>query len=146
MAVNSKSLLIEVVNYLAKRDINVWVFGGWAEELNEMIEPRSHKDFDLFYFSQDFREVDDCMKNERIVEIAGKHFHHKRTFVYKDVLTELFLVEKDENGFYTNFWGKKKYRWPQNVKGESQGIRVVTPIALKQYRDGYTMIEDLRSE
>lgn len=144
MAANTKSLLREVVNYLAVHNIETWVFGGWAEELQGMIAARAHKDFDLFYFAPDFTVVDEFIKKERIVEILGKHFQHKRAFAYKGVLTELFLIQKDRKGFFTNFWGKQKYYWPNDLQGTVQEMKVITPVALRQYRASYAMINDLR--
>jgi hypothetical protein len=145
MSENTKQLLREVVEFFSRNGITVWVFGGWAEELNEVIEPRPHKDLDLLYFSADFTAIDNVIKSENLPEIQGKHFHHKRAFLFKDVMAELFLVEQDKKGFYTNFWQQKKYYWPANLKGRKNDFNVIMPYAIETYRRGYQQIEDLRT-
>ena len=144
MAENNKKLVLEETDYLSSNGIDVWVFGGWAEEINKVIELRLHKDIDLFYFSNDFELVDRFIRSEHLSEIKGKRFHHKRAFEYKGVVVELFLVEQDSRGSYTNFWGKKKYYCPSDIKDKIDGLNVILPNALEGYRRDYQQIDNLR--
>ena len=146
MAENTKNLLAEVTNYLSNNDIDTWVFGGWAEEINGVIDPRSHKDIDLFYFDSNFEVVDKFLISENLPEIKGKHFRHKRAFEYNNVMVELFLVERDALGNYTNFWGKNKYYWPSDITGEVDGFNVILPKVLETYRRDYQQIHNLQIE
>ncbi len=71
-------------------------------------------------------------------EIAEKHFFHKRAFIYKGVMVELFLLQKDEEGYYTNFWGKNKYYWPENTLITTMnGFKLANKEALENYRKNY---------
>jgi hypothetical protein len=97
-----------VLGLLAAHDLRVWLFGGWAEELHGVTAPRPHKDIDLLYPANDFRQVDGFLSGGTVDEIVAKRFPHKRAFELDGVMTELFLVQQDAAGRYTSFWDQHR--------------------------------------
>src|SRR5262245_65275629 len=122
--VNDLAYVRRVLGLLAAADLDVWVFGGWGEELHGVIAPRPHKDIDLLYPAPDFGPADRFLAGGTVDEIAAKRFPHKRAFELDGVMTELFLVQRDAAGYYTSFWGQHRYDWPADVFGEAEGLPV----------------------
>ncbi len=142
---NTKTLLLEIINLMKHHSIIVWIGGGWAEELHGVIRPRIHKDIDLLYPATGFEDVDLFIKHQNFEEISEKHLHHKRAFIYKGVLVELFLVEMSQNRQYTNFWNKYKYYWPKNVLSENGELQIVSKKALRLFRHNYSSIQSQKT-
>ncbi|HEY9660448.1 MAG TPA: hypothetical protein V6C65_18500 [Allocoleopsis sp.] len=135
---NSKTVLHEVINFLEEDGITTWIFGGWAEELLGMAEPRSHKDIDLLYSAKTFERIDSLLrKNDQLREVTEKHFNHKRAFLYKNVLTEVLLVQTENGRKYTNFWAKNKFYWPDNTLDNNGSYRIASQSALQKYRKNH---------
>lgn len=112
------------------------VFGGWAEELSGLIEPRAHSDVDLLLRAAGFAALDAFVAAAPdLVEIPEKRFPHKRAFEHRGVRVELFLVARDADGWPTRFWGTTCYRWPENVWGEEiDGLPVASVEAVTGFR------------
>ena len=90
---NNKTFLYDAITYLERNGITTWIFGGWAEELSGVIKPRKHKDIDLLYPAENFEILDSLLiEEDQIEEVTEKHFIHKRAFIYKVVLMELFGI------------------------------------------------------
>ena len=134
---NSYALLGRVVHMLAQFGMPTWVFGGWAEELRGLRVPGPHKDIDLLYPAEDFALWDDLLEGGVLAEIPGKHFPHKRAFSYDEVMVEIFLVQHDEVGPYTDFWGENRFRWPADVVTGAGDPPLVSAAGLTAYRAAY---------
>jgi len=136
MAVNDSAFVMKVTSMLDDALVNVWLFGGWAEELQGIVSPRSHRDVDLLHPGDDFARVDALLRTEpALVEIIAKRFPHKRAFVLDGVMVELFLVRSDADGYYTDLPSGVKHRWPADVFDERQlGLRLASVGALVGYR------------
>jgi hypothetical protein len=136
MAVNDSAFVMKVTSLLDDAFVNVWLFGGWAEELQGMVPPRAHRDVDLLHPADDFARLDALLGCEpALVEIVAKRFAHKRAFVLDGVMVELFLVRSDAAGYYTDLSEDVKHRWPPDVFDERQlGLRVASVSALADYR------------
>ncbi len=92
--INNINLVLDVLRRLNGDRIEAWVFGGWAEELQELIKPRVHQDIDLLYQAEDFSTVEKFIDEQNeLKEIKGKQFHHKRAFRINDVMVEITLVK-----------------------------------------------------
>jgi hypothetical protein len=100
---------------LGTSDARTWLFGGWAEELRGLRAHRPHTDIDLLYPAAGFAVVESLLASDCVEEIEGKRFPHKRAFVFEGVMTELFLVCRDELGLYTMFWGDTRHDWPNDT-------------------------------
>ncbi len=48
-------------------------------------------------------------------------------------MVELFLVEEDENGYFTEFWGSR-HSWPDDVVSDRGVLPVASPAAVSGYR------------
>jgi len=129
---NDLSFLRWVVAFLAARRIETWVFGGWGEELRGLIHPRAHVDVDLLYPAEDWAAVDAL----DLDWIPGKRFPWKRAFVVEGVVVELFLVQRDERGLYTQL-KRRRHRWPPNVFSSRALLPVASTSALASYRHSY---------
>lgn len=138
---NNRDFLREVIVLLEANGIKTWISGGWAEELSGVSEPRDHKDIDLLYPGKNFSLVDTFIsKNKQVEEIKEKRFYHKRAFIYKGVMVELFLVMGKKDHLYTNFWGTI-YNWPRDLLDSSiDNFRVASKSALADYRKNYTAL------
>jgi hypothetical protein len=102
---NTIELVKEIFYKLKNAGIHTAVFGGWAKELNKEEFPRQHKDIDFLCITS-FSIVDEFIKNDSgVVEIKEKHFKHKRAFLYKGVMVELFRVEKIGDKYITTISG-----------------------------------------
>lgn len=145
-------LLLGTLDFLRTYRISPYVFGGWAEELLGLTEPRFHKDIDLFYLSPTFDAVDTLFRSRReIHEVVGKRFAHKRAFLYRNTLVELFLVQKRRDGYWTSFWGDYNLNWPKRLfasvhLSDARKIRLVSAAGLLHYRLNHGHIENARNE
>ena len=133
---NDSAFVMKVTSLLTDARVNVWLFGGWAEELQGIVPPRAHRDVDLLHPAEDFDRVDALLGTERaLVEIVAKRLAHRRAFVTDGVMVELFLVRSDRDGYYTDLPGGVRHRWPADVFDERQlGLRVASVAALVGYR------------
>jgi hypothetical protein len=123
-----------------------WIFGGWAEELRGLSPARRHKDLDLLFVGQNFAAVERLLAARRLNEVEGKHFAHKRAFLVEDFMVELFLVERDSCGFFTNFWGTCRHDWPDDVLSSAGGLPVASAAALAAYRAAHPKLTRTRSQ
>jgi len=117
---------------LLVRGIDSWIFGGWGEELRGLIAPRDHIDVDLLYPAESW----DCVDILSLDWVAGKRFPWKRAFMLDGIMVELFLVRRDEHGWYTRL-ARRMHRWPDNVLATNGRLRVASTAALASYRHSY---------
>ncbi len=132
---NDLDLVYGVVERLARDGVHVWVFGGWAEQLLGLAEPRRHLDVDLLYPADSFDAVDAL----DLPWVSAKRFAHKRSFAHEDVLVELLLVQRDEDGHYTDFPGGR-HRWPRDLLWGVHGLRVAGPNSVAGYRAAWSSL------
>ncbi len=135
---NDLTFVRGTMRLLAAAGIITWLFGGWAEELLGLRPPGPHKDLDLLYPAEDFALLDALLSaDSRLTEIGGKRFAHKRAFLREGVMTELFLVRSSDGQppFYTDFWGRVRHEWPDDVlTGQAGVLRVASAAAVAGYR------------
>jgi hypothetical protein len=129
---NDLAFVARAVSLLASKGVDAWVFGGWGEELRGLIEPREHVDLDLLHPAEDWSIVD----NLYLDWVEAKRFDWKRAFVLEDVRVELFLVQYDERGWYTQL-ARRRHNWPANVFAGTGRIPVASTAALAGYRHSY---------
>lgn len=141
---NDLNLVKRVVAELTSYDLEVVVFGGWAEELLGIIDSRAHKDIDLLLIDSDFTGLESYLENTSYKEIKEKRFEHKRAFLIEGVMIELFLVEHDTKGHFTKFWGKR-YDWPEKISQEIDDLSVASAEMTRAYRADYEKIHQERS-
>lgn len=147
---NNITFLTTAYTLLYNAGIPVVVFGGWAEELQGVIQPRPHKDVDLLYKAEDFTAVDTFLAmHEEVKEILPKRFPHKRAFMFRGVMVELLLLQKEGGSFITNFWNEYKFEWPVyyfTVVTALTGVvfKVATPTTLLLYREKFEEIDRVR--
>jgi hypothetical protein len=130
---------------LAAGGADCWIFGGWAEELRGLCPARAHKDVDLLCLSGDFAVVERLLRAQRLEEIAGKRFEHKRALVLDGVMVELFLVRRDQRGLFTDFWGFHRHDWPPDALSSALGFPVASTAALASYRRAHYTLQSIRS-
>jgi hypothetical protein len=133
--VNDLDFVQDVVQLLGERGVKVWVFGGWAEQLLGLDAPRRHVDVDLLYPAESFADVDSL----ELPWIDAKRFAHKRAFAHDGVLVELFLVKRDDLGFYSEL-PRGTHRWPRDVLSGVHGLRVAGPDAVSGFRAAYAQL------
>ena len=130
--VNDLAFVERAVLLLESKGVDTWVFGGWAEELRGLIKPREHVDVDLLYPAEDWSIVD----NLYLDWVEGKHFDWKRAFRLEGITVELFLVQYDARGWYTQL-ERRRHNWPANVFSNKGRLPVVSTAALAGYRHSY---------
>ena len=117
---------------LREHGVETWVFGGWGEELRGLILPRAHADVDLLYPSDSWDLVDEL----DYAWIPGKRFPWKRAFVLEGTVVEVFLVQRDARGWYTQL-ARRRHDWPENVLSSDGRLPVASTAALAGFRYGY---------
>jgi hypothetical protein len=129
---NDRAFVERAVLMLASRGVDAWVSGGWGEEIRGLIKPREHVDLDLLYPAEDWTIVDGLSLDW----IEGKRFDWKRAFRLDGVMVELFLVQYDAAGWYTQL-ARRRHNWPANVFAGSGRVPVASTAALAGYRHSY---------
>src|SRR4051794_34126648 len=105
MATNTCAFVAATLRRFQHIGMNVWVFGGWAEEFWQVTPPRRHNDIDLLFPAESFDALDRVIAaDSAFVEIPLKRFSHKRAFMHQDVMVELFLVQGIAPHFVTAFF------------------------------------------
>jgi hypothetical protein len=130
---NNLRLVRRVVALLGGGGVDVWVFGGWAEELLGLSPPRSHRDLDLLHPANDFGRVDELMTELDLDEVVGKRFPHKRAFVFEGVLVEIFLVAGEGDRRFSEFWGRR-WEWPADVLSGDGALPVAGSDSVAAFR------------
>jgi hypothetical protein len=130
--VNDLAFVERVLTLLAARGIETWIFGGWGEELRELIKPREHADLDLLHPAESWAEVDQL----QLDWIEAKRYPWKRAFVLEGTAVELFLVQHDEHGWYTQL-KRRRHDWPENLLGTNGQLPVASTAALAGMRHSY---------
>jgi hypothetical protein len=127
--VNDLSFVLRAVDLLSSSGIKAWVFGGWGEELRGLCPPREHADLDLLYPARDWSRVDAL----QLDWVDAKRFPWKRAFMLEGTLVELFLVERDERGWFTKL-ARRRHDWPDNLFSTNGRVGVASMAALVGYR------------
>ena len=149
MPVNTLTFLQAIVKRFDAAALPVWLFGGWAEELWQLIPARKHNDIDFLYFEQTFEHLDSFITRSRdIREIQEKRFSHKRAIVVQNVMIEFLLVQQGGETYFTDFFsGRYRLEWPADVfshtlSPEPCDIKLASIEALSNYRQQRRQIED----
>ena len=129
---NDLAFVERAVSLLASKGIDTWVFGGWGEELRGLIRPREHVDLDLLYPSDGFDPVDELYLDW----VEGKRFAWKRAFRLEGIAVELFLVRRDDDGWFTEL-ARRRHRWPENLFSSNGRLPVASTAALASMRHSY---------
>src|SRR5207248_4248726 len=106
---NDLAFVERAVRFLESQAIDTWIFGGWGEELRGLIHPREHVDLDLLYPGESWEWVDEL----ELEWDASKRFPWKRAFFFEATRVELFLVQRDAEGWYTQL-KERRHKWPDN--------------------------------
>lgn len=136
--VNNLEFLKSVYRELENAGICVYVFGGWAEELQNVIVPREHKDIDLLYPSIDFSLVDKFITQKNLKLI--KRFPHKRAFSYKEIMVEIFLVQDGITTFFSTY----RHEWLNSTlkSDKIEDMRICSIECLNDYREKHHFVEE----
>jgi hypothetical protein len=129
---NDIAFVERAVSLLASKGVDAWVFGGWGEELRGLIKPREHVDLDLLYPAEDWSIVD----NLYLDWVEAKRFDWKRAFRLEQTTVELFLVQYDARGWFTQL-ERRRHNWPANVFSGTGRVPVASTAALAGYRHSY---------
>ena len=134
---NDLAFVKNLMQLYSRAGIAVWLFGGRAEELSGVAEPRDHHDVDLLCLAESFAQVDDFIVRHALAEIPEKHMPHKRAVLVNDVLVEILLVQGDETGFFTILFDRR-WDWPSDIFTEgSQDPPMASRSSLVSYRLGW---------
>ena len=90
--------------------------------------PGPHVDLDLLYPARDWQRVD------ALDWVEDKRVEWKRTFTLESTLVELYLVERDEHGWFTRH-GRSRHDWPDDVFATNGRIAVASVTALADFRE-----------
>src|SRR3954453_5856137 len=122
------SAVLRIVDALEAARLRVWLFGSWAEELRGLRAPGGHINVDLLYPARDFSRVDRFIGDGEL-DIRP----HKRSFELDGVPVELLLVQRDDDGWYTEL-PRGRHRWPADVFANAGHLPVASAAALESYR------------
>jgi hypothetical protein len=131
---NTIELVRKVMSDLDSYGISTQLGGGWAEELQGLMEKRAHKDIDLFYIGTTLDLVDSYMSMSGYTEITAKHLPHKRAYLVDGTMVEIILIQTDKTGCYISFYNNKKYYFPDIVHTMYAGLNCLTIKNLNYFR------------
>ncbi len=137
---NDRTFLREVMESCRKRDLCVWLFGGWAEELSGLTDPRIHSDIDLLYPAHDSELLDTVIRESTDwAEIVLKRFPHKRAVMIQGIMVEFFMVRSEAGRSFSDFFGRFRFDWPEDTLEYSTTlcditVNIASQTALKKYR------------
>jgi len=147
---NDHRLLARVLGRLQDAGFSPLVFGGWAQELLQLVPPRPHADVDLLLLADSFSALDQFMpsaESHDCSQIKAKRFAHKRAFIAQSVMVELTLVEP---GLVTRFWGDVPFHWldplshNEAIEIDEISATIVSPANLLRYQELHRTIEPWR--
>jgi hypothetical protein len=99
---------------------------------------------DPLFPAESFERVDELIRRRGLVEIAEKHLEHKRGVLVDEVLVEMFLVQRDNAGYFTTFFGER-WDWPSDVVADtSRALATASTSSLKKFRSGWELRPHLR--
>ena len=124
---NDLEFVLRAVDRLRSEGIRTWVCGSWGEELRGLIPPGPHADLDLLYPARDWQRVD------ALGWVDDDGVSWKRTFSLEATLVELYLVERDEHGWFTRH-GRSRHDWADDVFATNGRIAVASTTALSASR------------
>jgi len=127
--VTDLEFVLRAVDRLWSEGIRAWVCGGWGDELRGLALPRPHGDLDLLYPARDWRRVDRL----DLDWTPGKPVPWKRAFELDGSPVELYLVERDEHGWFTRR-ANRRHDWPEDVFATHGRIAVASTAALAGFR------------
>ena len=143
-AMSSDEILLRKILYdLVEAGFDVGIFGGWAEELQEIVAPRRHDDVDILVVNPNLDELDAFVTSRD--EVVAKHYPHKRAYIESGVVVELFLVTHRDGRWTTNFRGVHEHCWPTISWDYHRGFPVGPAAALTSYRNSYAEIHGNRN-
>ncbi len=148
---NTIEFVIYILDRLEQHGIQVWLSGGWAEELLGIIPTRLHHDVDLLYIAPSFERLEAVITQELWDELVQKHFPHKRAVLVTDIMIEFILVEQIADRHQTSYFNQYCYVWPNDsfntqVTVHRKTINVASPKALQAYRENYDMFRKAARE
>ena len=150
VAENNQSFVVEVISIFLKHQVLLHVFGGWAEELTGIRPCSAHKDVDFICVDEGTRKIDSILSEISVfAEIEQKRFSHKRAFMYKGIMIEIFLARRYVSHCYIDLWGRYKICWlesrmSQLIPDAYSTISVVSPDVLQLYRQHYSFVSHSR--
>jgi hypothetical protein len=142
-AANDLTLLSTIVDTLRAHSLDIWVFGGWAEQLKGLRQPGPHADTDLLIRATNFRQLEVVLADiPGVTEIPEKHFSHKRAFEWNGVRVEVFLVQPSSPDTTIMFDGRAAIHWPTDTFAESPvaALHVASKTALRMYRRNHDQV------
>lgn len=142
----------DVMSLLADHGVRCALFGGWAKELLGLRAPGPHRDIDLVHEGNDFSAVDRLLdaSPDDLRQVREKRFHHKRAFLYRDVLCEILLVQSSGGVPFTWFWGDTRFVWHAPLLADApvlivgRAVDVVSPHNLLKYQHERPSIQPQR--
>ncbi|MGH3003041.1 MAG: nucleotidyltransferase domain-containing protein [Gaiellaceae bacterium] len=126
---NDLHFVLRAVDLLESNGVRTWVSGGWGEELRGLEPPRDHADLDLLYPARSWQRVDGL----HLDWLEGKRLPWKRSFALEGTTVELFLVERDERGWFTQL-ARRRHDWPDDAFSANGRVAVASTAALTSYR------------
>lgn len=108
---NTLETLAAALREFRTRGLRCDIFGGWSEELLAVREPWEHCDIDLIYRGENLLAFDAIVSG--FTPVRPKRFHHKRAFLFRDILCEVILVQDAAIRPVTHYWGDVPFYWDQ---------------------------------
>ncbi len=137
------AFVARAIETLRDQGLDVWLFGGWAEEMLGLAEPWPHGDIDLLYLGQDFGGVDELV--DRQAWVVVKRLPHKRAFELDGVTVDVFLVRSDEQGYYSEFF-ELRHSWPDDVFASSTGLAIASTTSVRDFPAAFRRLAELHEE
>ena len=142
-------LLMSVIAKLRGAGLDVWVAGGWGEEMRGMREPGAHKDIDLVLRAPNFNALDDFVREHpEVRSVEAKRFSHKRAILWDGVLVEVVQADGVQCTITSFFNGRFVFHWPDDTFDDvstDDSLPVISSSGLAAYRGQHAAIERART-
>lgn len=147
ITMNDRKFLSALIRRLGEAGHDVYVFGGWAEELRGLRSTSNHSDIDLLLLAKGFGQLESFMNgSQKARPIPEKRFPHKRAWEYDGVRVEFLLVLPGTVNVTVMFHGEPVILWPAGTLSglPVEGMPVAGSEALQMYREFREAIETAR--
>jgi hypothetical protein len=122
------------------------LFGGWAKELLGAWPDEPHDDLDVLVVAEDTGDLDAFIAARGATPFRHKRHAHKRAYLDRDRLVELFLVRPAPAGLVTDFYGHYRRSWlsplARDVGVGDHTVAVATPRNIAAYEGDHARVQD----
>jgi hypothetical protein len=122
------------------------LFGGWAKELLGAWPAEPHDDLDVLVVADEIAELDAFVAGRAATPFHAKRHAHKRAYLDRGRLVELFLVRPEAGALVTDFYDRYRRPWlsplAMDLSIGARTVAVATPRNITAYEADHAHVQD----